>query len=273
MISFVIPLYNKEHKILTTLQSIVSNVDFECEIVVVDDSSTDNSVTIAFEFLKSNLFSYQLIQFERNYGRSKARNVGINAAKGEYIYLLDADDVLLPGVREITNFARSDYIHTFNYYRKSSQGNNLIKKKYQGFYDVLFMNSIGIYLPTSSSIMFNQQYKKLMKFDEALDEGEDLHCWLNANKTTKFYHHDCYTMMYDDELDYKKIIFTHKPLFIEKISSLGFDQTIYGKTLWISKKLIISNHIERLGLLSLEKLLRIYLIIKRLIPQLILRIT
>jgi teichuronic acid biosynthesis glycosyltransferase TuaG len=270
MISFVIPLHNKESVICTTLKSIKTNADFEFEVVVVDDCSTDNSANVAREYLRNHIKLHQLIQLEKNYGRSNARNVGIANAKGDFIYLLDADDTILPGISIIKECSRAEYVYTFNYLRKSNT--QRILKDFYGNYDLLFMYSFGIYLPTSSSIMFSKVNKDLIRFSQELHEGEDIYCWLKVNRTKKFFHVNTYTMMYNDMVDYNKITSIDKPLFLKYISKLGFDENIYGHTLWITKKLTISSPIEKLGLIILEKLLRVLLTTKRIIPHLILRI-
>lgn len=92
MISVVIPLYNKEASIKQSLMSVLSQSYQDFEVVIVDDGSTDNSVAKVEEFQDSRM---RLIRQE-NGGPGKARNTGVENARGEWIVLLDADDELLP---------------------------------------------------------------------------------------------------------------------------------------------------------------------------------
>lgn len=88
MISVVIPLYNKEQSIASTLQTILNQTYQDFEIVIVNDGSTDHSVEKVKRILDPRI---RLIH-QSNAGVSAARNRGIEEAKGEYIAFLDADD-------------------------------------------------------------------------------------------------------------------------------------------------------------------------------------
>ncbi len=89
MISVVIPLYNKERSISTTLESVLAQSYTDYEVVVVDDGSTDNSVNVVREVVNNKI---RLIS-QPNSGVSAARNSGIMVAKGEYVAFLDGDDI------------------------------------------------------------------------------------------------------------------------------------------------------------------------------------
>jgi len=95
MISFIVPLYNKENTIVTTLNSVLS-VNVDKEVIVVNDGSTDDSVNRLKELSSENVF---LIQ-QDNLGVSAARNRGLLEARGKYVFFVDADDVILPDVFE-----------------------------------------------------------------------------------------------------------------------------------------------------------------------------
>lgn len=97
LISIIIPIYNVEPYILRCLQSIVNQTMSEgIECVLVDDCGTDKSVLVAEDFIKNyqGNISFRMIHHEHNRGLSAARNTGIRAAKGEYVYFLDSDDTI-----------------------------------------------------------------------------------------------------------------------------------------------------------------------------------
>lgn len=90
MFSIVIPLYNKEKFLFETLSSVELQTYKDFEVIIVDDSSTDNSFNIAKTFEKDKRFK---VYTKLNGGVSDARNFGIEKAVGQYICFLDADDI------------------------------------------------------------------------------------------------------------------------------------------------------------------------------------
>lgn len=95
-ISIVIPVYNVASYIVRCLQSVVAQKNIsEMEILLVDDCGTDNSIALATEFLAGcKGINYQILHHAQNGGLSAARNTGLKAATGEYVYFLDSDDAL-----------------------------------------------------------------------------------------------------------------------------------------------------------------------------------
>lgn len=90
-VSVIVPVYNSEEYIGTTLDSII-NQDFKSfEVIVIDDGSTDKSLEIINQKLSKSTISYNVIHQE-NSGVSGARNRGIEEANGKYLVFIDADD-------------------------------------------------------------------------------------------------------------------------------------------------------------------------------------
>lgn len=89
--SVVIPLYNKEKHIQDTINTVLAQTFQDFEIIVINDGSEDNSVKIVKDILDPRI----KIVNQPNSGVSAARNRGIKESKGEYIALLDADDLWL----------------------------------------------------------------------------------------------------------------------------------------------------------------------------------
>ncbi|UCH81442.1 MAG: glycosyltransferase family 2 protein [Nitrospiraceae bacterium] len=99
MISIVIPTYNAEKYIPALLDSIFQNKIEDMEVVIVDDCSTDNTVGILENY------PVRVIKMEKNSGPAKARNIGVEAAKGDIIFFLDSDVIVLEGaIREVEDY-------------------------------------------------------------------------------------------------------------------------------------------------------------------------
>ncbi len=90
MISIIVPCYNVEKYVEKCIDSILSNTyqDFEC--ILIDDCSTDATLE------KIEQYQYdpriRIIKKANNQGQSAARNDGIAAANGEFLFFIDADD-------------------------------------------------------------------------------------------------------------------------------------------------------------------------------------
>jgi len=91
LFSVVIPLYNKEKYIKRTINSVLKQTFQNFEIIVVNDGSTDNSLSVVKSIKDKRIKIFN----QKNLGVSNARNKGIKKAKGEYIAFLDADDKFL----------------------------------------------------------------------------------------------------------------------------------------------------------------------------------
>lgn len=92
-VSVIVPVYNSSEYIGSTLDSII-NQDFSSfELIVIDDGSTDSSLQIIEEKLSKSTIAYEIIHQE-NAGVSRARNVGIEKARGEYLVFVDSDDYI-----------------------------------------------------------------------------------------------------------------------------------------------------------------------------------
>lgn len=99
LISIIIPVYNTEKYINRCIKSIVNQSHQELEIIVVNDGSTDHSLSIC-ETLATQDNRIKVIS-QDNGGVSKARNTGLRLAKGEYVMFLDSDDYMLPDMCKI----------------------------------------------------------------------------------------------------------------------------------------------------------------------------
>ena len=98
-ISIVIPIYNVAPYVEECIQSVMNQTwKGKLECILVDDCGTDDSMKVATEKLKEyeGNIDFRVIRHERNRGLSAARNSGIDAVTGDYVYFLDSDDEITP---------------------------------------------------------------------------------------------------------------------------------------------------------------------------------
>ena len=90
-VSVIIPVYNVEKYLRQCLDSVINQTLKDIEIICVDDGSTDSSLSILREYAQKD--SRINIIDQKNQGPAIARNIGLNNASGDYILILDSDDI------------------------------------------------------------------------------------------------------------------------------------------------------------------------------------
>lgn len=92
-VNVILITYNHSHYIRQTLESILmQRTDCEVEIIVADDASTDDTVSVIKEYSERSLFSFTFLPKETNLGFVKNYQRAFKACKGDYIAILEGDD-------------------------------------------------------------------------------------------------------------------------------------------------------------------------------------
>lgn len=89
-ISIIVPIYNSEEYLEQAIQSLLDQTLSELEVILVNDGSIDESLTIANKY--KVLDSRIKVISQENKGVSSARNYGLSVAQGEYVAFIDSDD-------------------------------------------------------------------------------------------------------------------------------------------------------------------------------------
>jgi glycosyltransferase involved in cell wall biosynthesis len=139
-VSVVIPTYNREVALSSTIESVLQQTFDDFEILVVDDDSTDNTPKIVNQIVDDRIYFHSHI---RNKGGSAARNTGIERATGKYIALLDSDDKWLPSkLEQQVNYLESqsnDWVGVYCDYRVQRYG--ISKTLRKTLYKIISTNS------------------------------------------------------------------------------------------------------------------------------------
>ena len=102
-VSIIIPIYNAGPYIEACMASLVAQTLDDIEVLLVDDHGRDDSMERARRFVEAHPSgkTFRFLATPHNMGPGPARNVGIEAAQGEYVAFIDSDDVVEPGFCEL----------------------------------------------------------------------------------------------------------------------------------------------------------------------------
>lgn len=212
LVTVICLCYNHENYVIEALNSVLNQTYPNVQLIVVDDASTDDSVTTIEEFVTLHP-NTQFVKQEINVGNCTAFNSALKHVKGEYIIDLAADDILLPervseGVKTFEqhsddygiNFTDAAYIDEHGklikqHYSRNNAG-ELIEDVPQGN---VFKDVLQTYFICSPTTMIKKiVFDHLNGYDESLTY-EDFDLWVRASRHWKF----CYT---DQILVYKRTL-------------------------------------------------------------------
>lgn len=178
LLSIIIPVYNAEKYIGTTLNSIYEQTYKNFEIILVDDCSSDNSAEIIKEEMNRHSEIVYHLQ-EKNMGAAVARNTALSIAKGRYVAFLDSDDIWKPEKTEkqLRLLEEKDCAFSFTAIEMIDDNGEIVKKKRKVKekvnYKFLLHNTM---IPTSSVII---DRNKTGDFTMPLRRsGQDYATWL-----------------------------------------------------------------------------------------------
>lgn len=196
MISIIIPLYNKEAIIERTLNSVLSQDYDNFEVVIVDDGSTDNSAYVAQQFIRNIPAAIGNAKWvfisQQNGGPSKARNTGIEKARGEWLYFIDADDEMAPGTLKhfaslLKQYPQTDMFLGEMYINNGRKKQLSIQYKdgyIDNVYKSLYFREIN---PCSGTLLYRRSLCIQHPYKEYLRRYEDLECLLNKFRDSRVY--------------------------------------------------------------------------------------
>lgn len=187
-ISVIIPVFNAAPFLQESVESILNQTYSNFEVIILNDKSTDESLEI-IKKLQSKDNRIIIIDKAQNVGPANLRNEGINAAKGNFIALMDADDISLPTrfEKQIAILKNNPEIGVcgtwFTFF--GSQKDKVIKHAAQNdAIKVSFLHSCNIGNPT---VMFKKEVLGDLKFDNDYVPVEDYDLWSRLLAKTSFH--------------------------------------------------------------------------------------
>lgn len=196
-ISVIIPVYKVQKYIRRCLESVISQKcdRFFIECLIIDDCSPDDSMTIVNDVISSyqgNSIIFKLLRHQENRGLSEARNTGIKAATGDFIYFIDSDDHIMENTFKsfVSQFVRYPTV------------------------DVVVGNSFGVensflsntaVIPNHTTSRYIDDKRKI--FEMVLRRQIDRHAWNKLVRRSLFIDNDLY---FDAGLLYEDVTWSYK---------------------------------------------------------------
>jgi len=177
-VSVIVPTFNRSGPLLRALQSIAAQTHSPDEVIVVDDGSEDDTQQIVNGKFPDTVYLQQ-----KNQGVSSARNLGINAARGEWIALLDSDDEWLPGklasqLHLLADMPDHLICHTEEIWVRNGKRINQMKKHMKSGGNI-FQRCLPLCVISPSSVLIHRSlFDQVGLFDESLPACEDYDLWL-----------------------------------------------------------------------------------------------
>lgn len=213
----IIPLYNKENYVENALKSILNQTFVDFEVIIVNDCSTDKSVSKIESYLSDKI---TLVHHEKNKGLSATRNTGIQNAKADYVAYLDADDLWKPNflalIKELIDTFSDAKIFATNYEEvygntivTPQNGTKQLAKNRKQIIDFFKHNlQQGIY--NHGSVCFHKSvFEKVSFYDETINFSEDIDFNIRVNSKFKLAYYNTvgmqYTMQSENQITTSKI--------------------------------------------------------------------
>jgi glycosyltransferase involved in cell wall biosynthesis len=198
LISIIITFYNEEKLLSRCLNSVLNQTYKEFEVVLINDGSTDNSLSIANSF-KSKFENFKLISTE-NFGHAEARNIGLNNVSSEYLTFLDADDTLEINMMFVFHNKIQEQnpdLIVSDFKSVDEEGKNELKTKWNAsFLEIKTTQELSFLLYTEKiqetiwAKMFKTEIAKKIKFNKGLwfDDRPFLIEFMFLSKSVSFIH-------------------------------------------------------------------------------------
>lgn len=180
LVSIITPSYNSERFIAETIKSILMQTYKNWELIIVDDCSTDKTVSIIKSFDDNRI---QLHKLEKNSGAAVARNTAMKHATGKYLAYLDSDDLWTEDklAKQVQFMQNNDYAFSFTSYILMNENGDLSQKSvpvpYVVSYESLLRNTIiGCLTVMLDREKIGEQYMPNIR------AGQDTAFWLQLLK-------------------------------------------------------------------------------------------
>ncbi|ATH06695.1 hypothetical protein BIY24_01695 [Halobacteriovorax marinus] len=188
--SIIMPAYNAEKYIKESIQSVVSQDFISWELLVIDDGSFDKTKDVVTSFDFDNRIKYF---YQENSGVARARNLGIEKSRGEYVAFLDSDDLWVSSklsrvYLELVDKPTVGLLYS-NYYCFTDDRNEKVEAvHYPYFNDSMYESLIVLdYIATLTAVVRRTVLIELKGFDESFFGTEDWDLWIRVAEVSEVF--------------------------------------------------------------------------------------
>ncbi|MEE9409090.1 MAG: glycosyltransferase family 2 protein [Polaribacter sp.] len=186
LVSVLMPVYNSEDYVAEAIESILGQTYSNFEFLIVNDSSTDNSLEIISSYKDSRI---RVLNMKQNSGISKTLNFGIGEAKGKYIARMDSDDKSFPErIKKQVEFLENNknYILCGSNYKILNSTYEVVLPENHSLIKTTLLSNCCIAHPT---VMCKTEAikKNNLHYSKESEPAEDYHLWSFLISKGKFY--------------------------------------------------------------------------------------
>jgi glycosyltransferase involved in cell wall biosynthesis len=189
LVSVIVPSYNMAGFLADAATSVLRQTWKSLELIIVDDGSSDGTGAMADRLALGD--ARVSVIHKTNGGLSSARNAGIQAARGEFVCFLDADDMLLPDKLEkqlafLRLFTRCDLVYSDHYVGDDKLTPMFLACKRPPRMPMHELLTYRNWFAPFSPLVRSSVLEKVGGFDESLQSSEDWDFWIRASRCTAF---------------------------------------------------------------------------------------
>ena len=187
LVSIIMPTYNCARFIRESIDSVLAQTYTNWELIIVDDSSTDNTAEMIANFNDPRI---HYLRNEQNEGAALTRNKALRAVKGRYIAFLDSDDLWHPDKleRQIAFMEQNGYAFTYHEYTEIDESSNPIGIYVSGKKHVRPFDMYCCCWPGCLSVVYDAKNIGLIQIPD-IRKNNDSAMWLQAIRKA-----DCYLL-------------------------------------------------------------------------------
>jgi len=187
-VSVLMTCYNAASTIEESVCSVIAQTFSNWELVLVDNCSTDDSIAIVRQIGDARI---RITQLESNHGRTPALNIGLNNARGEFLAILDADDLSTPDRLQLQVDCldnNPNLILVASWYRNINSDGKLINevKTPTQHLDIIRRLAFDNVIVNSSSMFRLASAKAVGGYEVEFSYAQDFALWLALSQTGKF---------------------------------------------------------------------------------------